>query len=134
VIDLSSVLSHLYPDVPGWCVVERDGEQEVTLPDGIKMPSKAQIEQTWAEIQAERAHREIEQERKSRYEQETDSLLYDALAKLDIPELKEWQDTREAIKLELPYEIHPDPDRSDSGDFGEGEKILGENKQESGIG
>ena len=29
---------------------------------------------------------------------------YDALAKLDMPELKEWQDARARIKADLPYE------------------------------
>ena len=103
-IDLAAVLERLYPDTAGWCVVEQEGKQEVTLPDGMKMPTKAQIEQAWTEIKIERERWEAEQARKRRYEQETDSLLYDALAKMKAPELTEWKQAREAIKKEIPYE------------------------------
>lgn len=39
-----------------------------------------------------------------RYMNETDGLLFDALAKMNTPELKEWQDARAKIKRELPIE------------------------------
>ena len=102
-MDIDAVLDYLYPDLAGWSVVERNGKQEVTLPEGLKMPTKAEIEQAWKEIQAIREHNRITQEREARYRQETDGLLYDALAKLNLPELKEWQDARERVKKELPY-------------------------------
>ena len=102
-IDLAAVYNHLFQNIPGWSVVERDGEYEITLPDGVEKPTKAEIEQAWREVQDVRQKREVKQARKARYEKETDELLYEALAKLDLPELKEWQDKRAQIKEELPF-------------------------------
>ncbi|NLB54176.1 MAG: hypothetical protein GX811_00125 [Lentisphaerae bacterium] len=71
---------------------------------GMKPPTEKQIEQAWAEIQAIREQKEIEQARKELYEKETDHLLFEALMKLDLPELKEWQEAREQVKKSLPYQ------------------------------
>jgi hypothetical protein len=102
-IDIARVLDHL--GIEGWEVVERDGSQEITkFPKGVKRPTQKQLADAWAEVQAIDTHGEIEQARKARYEQETDNLLYDALAKLDLPELKGWKDAREKVKEELSYE------------------------------
>lgn len=99
-IDLAPTLSLLYSDLLGWSVVDNE---IVEWPDGVPMPTDEELEQAWAEIQQERAEREVREKRKQRYEQETDHLLYEALAKLDLPELSEWKQAREQIKSKLPY-------------------------------
>lgn len=103
-MDLSAVYYHLYPDIAGWSVVENNDKTEVVLPEGMKPPTEKQIEQAWVEVQAIREQKETEQARKALYEQETDHLLYEALMKLDLPELKEWQKAREQVKKSLPYQ------------------------------
>lgn len=103
-MDLSAIYAYLFPDVAGWSVVENNGKMEITLPEGMKPPTEKQIEQAWAEIQAIREQKEIEQARKELYEKETDHLLFEALMKLDLPELKEWQEAREQVKKSLPYQ------------------------------
>jgi hypothetical protein len=99
-IDIARALEHL--GLTNWSVVEKDGKVTVT---GIKLPPQEILDKAWAEVQALDAHREIEQARKARYEQETDPMLYDALAKLDIPELKEWRDKQKKIKRDLPKPV-----------------------------
>lgn len=100
-MDISLVLTYFYPDLAGWEVVNN----EITkFPDGVPMPTEAELKKAWKEVQRERAEREVEQKRKARYEQETDHLLYEALTKLNLPELTEWKQAREAIKKEIPYE------------------------------
>lgn len=99
-IDISAVLIKLYPDLAGWEVVDN---KITKWPDGVEKPTQAEIEKAWEEIQQERKRNEIEIARKERYEKETDDLLYEALAKINAPELAEWKRARETIKVELPY-------------------------------
>jgi hypothetical protein len=100
-IDIARALQKLYPDLVGWSVVNNE---IVDFPKDVKRPTQAELEQAWAEVQAEDKRRAVEQARKARYEQETDPMLYDALAKPDLPELAEWKRKRDKIKKELPYE------------------------------
>ena len=98
-IDLPAVLERLYPDVPGIQTVDN----EITnFPKDLQLPTKEQVEKAWEEIKVEREYEQIRLERRRRYEQETDHLFFDALAKMDAPELKEWQDARKTIKSEIP--------------------------------
>ena len=99
-IDISAVLSKLHPDLAGWEVINN----EITkFPDGVERPTQKDIEKAWREVERERKIGGVRQERKMRYEQETDELLFDALESLDMPELKDWQKARKKIKLEIPH-------------------------------
>jgi hypothetical protein len=98
-MDLPAVLNKLYPNVAGW---ETVNNKITKVPKGLKKPTQQEMEDAWAEIQSEREEKRIIQERKDRYEKETDSLLFDALAETNIPELAEWKQKRQAIKDELP--------------------------------
>jgi len=102
-MDLAKVLSYLYPDLAGWEVVDRGNGQEITkFPDGVKKPTQKELADAWKIVKAEQDKQQVQQEREARYRKETDPLLYDALAKMDLPELAEWQDARMKIKKELP--------------------------------
>lgn len=98
-IDLAPTLSLLYSDLLGWSVVDNE---IVEWPDGVPMPTDEELEQAWAEIQQEQAEREVREKRRQRYQQETDDLLYEALEKVDLPELSKWQTARKKIKDEIP--------------------------------
>lgn len=98
-IDIARCLDHL--GYTGWSVVNNE---IVDFPEGVKRPTQKELAKAWAEVQAEDKRREVEQARKARYEQETDPMLYDALARLDLPELKEWREARAKIKQEIPIE------------------------------
>jgi hypothetical protein len=98
-MDLPAVLNKLYPGVAGIGTVNNEIS---SWPEGLERPTKAQLAQAWREVQQERAEREVVQKRRERYQAETDPMLYDALAKLDLPELKEWKAARDKIKLEIP--------------------------------
>ena len=104
-MDLSAILNYKYPGLEGWQVVNRGkGDVIEVWPEGVKQPTKEQLQKWWdEEISIELERERIAAEREQRYKQETDHLLYDALSKLDLPELTEWKQAREAIKGELPY-------------------------------
>ena len=97
-MDIALLLSCKYPDLEGWEVVNN----KITKFPGEK-PTQKQLEAWWREIEGDLRNKAISQEREARYRMETDGLLYDALAKMDAPELKEWKQAREAIKSELAY-------------------------------
>lgn len=103
-MDIASILTR--KGYTGWEVVQREGkEPEITRwPKGVKQPTTEQLQKWWdEEVSIELERERIAQEREQRYKAETDALLYDALAKMDAPELKEWKQAREAIKSELAY-------------------------------
>ena len=103
-MDIANILTR--KGYEGWEVVERDGkEPEITRwPKGVKQPTKAELQTWWDdEIAVDLERERIAREREQRYKQETDGLLYDALAKLELPQLDEWKAAREAIKTELAY-------------------------------
>ena len=103
-MNLSAILNHKYPDLEGWQVVNRGkGDVIEVWPKGTPKPTEKQLADWWPEVQEIRERERIAAEREQRYKQETDALLYDALAKLDAPELTEWKQAREAIKTELAY-------------------------------
>lgn len=54
-MDLAVVLSHRYPDLAGWSVV--NGELK-DWPDGVEKPTQAELDATWIEVQAIRAIRD----------------------------------------------------------------------------
>jgi len=98
-MDLAKVLSHIHPDLAGWEVVNN----EITkFPDSVPEPTQAELDTAWAEVQSQDRILGIREERKRRYREESDGLLFDALAKMDLPELAEWQDAQMKIKKELP--------------------------------
>jgi hypothetical protein len=98
--DIARALEHL--GYTGWNVVNNE---IVDFPKDEKRPTQKQLADAWAELQALDAHREIELARKARYERETDGMLFDALAELDLPELKEWRDKQKKIKRDLPKPV-----------------------------
>lgn len=105
-MDISAVLSYVYPDLAGWEVVNRgNGDVIEKWPVGKGAPVKPtteQLQKWWVEeVSIELERERIAVEREQRYRQETDPLLYDALAKMNAPELSEWKQARETIKSEL---------------------------------
>ena len=107
-MDIANILTRKYPGLKGWQVVDRGkGEVIEEWPTGKGAPPKPTTEQLqiwWVEeIALEIEHERIAAERERRYRQETDGLLYDAFAEMELPELTEWKQAREAIKSELAY-------------------------------
>ena len=104
-MDISAILNYKYPDLEGWQVVNRgNGDVIEVWPKGTPKPTEKQLAEWWPEVKAIIERERIAQERKQRYKQETDDLLYDALAKLELPQLDEWKAAREKIKAEFPYD------------------------------
>ena len=99
-MDVAAILNRKFPGVTGWTVVNN---QITKFPKDLTQPDEKELAAWWDEIEIELDRERIALEREQKYKQETDALLFDALAQLDIPELKEWQDAREAVKQELPY-------------------------------
>lgn len=107
-MDIANILTRKYPSLERWSVVDRGKGQVIEeWPTGKGVPAKPtkeQLQKWWdEEVSIELERERIAQEREQRYRKETDGLLYDALAKMDAPELTEWKQAREAIKGELPY-------------------------------
>ena len=106
--DYAEILTDLFPDLPGWSVVEKEGKVTIHWPEAapIPKPTLAELDKRWPEVLAKREHERIAQEREARYREETDGILFDALAKLAErePDLQVWKQAREAIKKEIPYE------------------------------
>ena len=104
--DYAAIIVDLFPDLIGWSVVENKGKVEISWPKDapIPKPTLAELDKQWPEVLAKLERERIQQEREVRYQQETDGLLFDALAKMKAPELTEWKQAREAIKKEIPYE------------------------------
>jgi hypothetical protein len=104
-MDISAILSCKFPDLADWEVVDKgDGQKITKWPKGVEKPTQMQLQKWWEEevaIELERGR--IASERAQRYRQETDRLLFDGLAKMDAPELAEWQAARAAIKEDLKY-------------------------------
>jgi len=98
-IDIANCLEYL--GFEGWEVVNNE---ITTFPNDVKKPTQKQLEAAWVEVQAKQEQKRIAEERRMRYVNETDGLLFDALAKMDNPELKEWREARARIKRELPIE------------------------------
>ena len=105
-MDIANMLTRKFPGLDGWSVINRgEGDVIEEWPTGKgapPKPTKEQLQKWWdEEVSIELERERIAAEREQRYRQETDHLLYDALAKLNLPELTEWKQAREAIKSEL---------------------------------
>lgn len=94
-IDIAQLLTHKFPDLAGWEVVNN----EITQFPGEK-PTKKQLEVWWREIEGDLRNKAISQERGARYRAEADGLFF----KWQAGEIEKdvWLAARERIKKELP--------------------------------
>lgn len=98
-MDIARVLEYL--GYTNWQVVDN----KITEFEG-KKPSEKQLQVAWEELSVIIENERIDRERRQRYEEESDHLLYEALMKIDIPELTEWKNVRNKIKLDLPKNVN----------------------------
>jgi len=96
-MDLSAVLSKLYPNVAGWSTVNNEIS---SWPDGVEKPTQKELAEAWKVVKVEREREQVRQEREARYQAETDGLFF----KWQAGEIKKdvWLAARERIKKELP--------------------------------
>jgi hypothetical protein len=96
-IDIAQLLTHKFPDLAGWEVVNNEITQ---WPKEVEKPTQKQLTDWWREIEGDLRNKAISQEREARYKAEADGLFF----KWQAGEIDkgEWLDARQRIKKELP--------------------------------
>jgi hypothetical protein len=99
----AAVLVALYPD-DEWTLLGDEYSGLTWLSDTPK-PTKKKLDDAWPQVEYDRAHAEIEDARRARYQAETDGLFF--AAQRDGTSLDDWKAAVDAIKAELPYPEAP---------------------------
>ena len=73
----------------------------MTWLDDSPKPSQKELDAQWAEVQAELVRKQVEDQRKLAYQQETDPLFFQ-YQRGDVTE-QEWLDAVQAVKDRYPY-------------------------------
>lgn len=75
--------------------------EDIEWLDERTQPSKAECDAAWPQVEYDLTYASIEAARKSRYQNETDSLFF--VAQRDSGDLTAWIAAVEQVKAELPY-------------------------------
>jgi hypothetical protein len=97
--DYAAVLTDQYPDAE-WTLNGDTFAGLTWLSDG-PAPTQAELDALWLEVQAERAHAQVERARKAAYESDCDPLFF-KWQRGDGTE-QEWLDACAAVKAAHPY-------------------------------
>jgi hypothetical protein len=102
-IDYPAVLTALYPGAQ-W-TLDGDDYAGLTWLDDSPMPSQAELDAAWPQVQYEREYAAVEAARRARYQSETDGMFF--AAQRDGDDLTAWVAAVDAIKADLPYPAAP---------------------------
>jgi hypothetical protein len=102
-MDYALVLTH-HPDYAGrlWGMTDNDYATLVwDDANDIPMPTQAELDAAWPQVQYDREYAAVESARRARYEVETDGMFFAAQREGD--PLDDWKAAVDAIKADLPY-------------------------------
>jgi hypothetical protein len=102
-IDYSVVLTRNYPDAQ-W-TLNGDEYQGLTWLDDSPVPTQAELDAAWPQVQYDREYEQVEAARRARYQAETDGMFF--AAQRDGGDLTAWQAAVDQIKADLPYPSVP---------------------------
>jgi hypothetical protein len=77
----------------------------LTWLDDSEMPTQAELDAAWPQVQYDREYAQVEAQRRARYQAETDGMFF--AAQRDGGDLTEWTAAVDAIKADLPYPTAP---------------------------
>jgi hypothetical protein len=101
--DYAAVLTVLYPSAQ-WSL-DGDDYAGLTWLDDSPVPSQAELDAAWPQVQYDRDHAQVEAARRVRYQAETDGMFF--AAQRDGGDLAAWVAAVDQIKTELPYPVQP---------------------------
>jgi len=102
-MDIAAILTVIRPDSL-WTLDGDDYTGLSWLSDDPK-PTRATLENAWAQVQYDLEYARVEAARRRRYQVETDGLYFEAMR--DGGDLTAWQAAVDAIKADLPYPEAP---------------------------
>jgi hypothetical protein len=88
-----------------WSFVGSDYSGLLWLDAELTQPTQEECDAAWPQVEYELAYREVQQERRIRYIEETDGLFF--AAQRDGGDLTAWTAAVDAIKADLPYPVAP---------------------------
>ena len=101
--DYAAVLAAIRPGAE-W-TLDGDEYAGLTWLDDSPKPTKKTLDDAWPQVQYQREYAQVEQQRRARYQAETDG-MYMAAVRDDLP-LDDWKAAVAAIKADLPYPEAP---------------------------
>jgi hypothetical protein len=100
--DYAAVLTAMYD--AQW-TLDGDDYAGLTWLDDAAMPTQAELDAAWPQVQYDREYAAVEEQRRARYQAETDGMFF--AAQRDGGDLTEWTTAVDAIKADLPYPTAP---------------------------
>jgi hypothetical protein len=101
--DYAAVLTAIRPGAR-W-TLNGDDYAGLTWLDDSPVPTKTECDASWPTVQYDRAHAQVEAQRRARYQVETDGVYF--AAQRDGGDLTEWTAAVDQIKADLPYPTAP---------------------------
>jgi hypothetical protein len=101
--DYAAVLAAIRPGAQ-W-TLDGDDYAGLTWLDDSEMPTQAELDAAWPQVQYDREYAAVEAQRRARYQAETDGMFF--AAQRDGGDLTAWQAAVDAIKADLPYPSAP---------------------------
>ena len=101
--DYAAVLAAIRPGAE-WSLNGND-YAGLTWLDDSPMPTQAELDAAWPQVQYDREYAQVEAQRRARYQVETDGMFF--AAQRENGDLTEWTAAVDAIKADLPYPTAP---------------------------
>jgi len=101
--DYAAVLEAIRPGTQ-WSL-DGDDYAGLTWLDDSPMPTQAELDAAWPQVQYDREYAAVEAARRARYQAETDGMFF--AAQRENGDLTEWTAAVDAIKADLPYPTAP---------------------------
>jgi hypothetical protein len=101
--DYAAVLTAIRPGAQ-WSL-DGDDYAGLTWLDDSPMPSQAELDAAWPQVQYQREYAAVEAQRRARYQAETDGMFF--AAQRENGDLTGWTAAVDAIKADLPYPTAP---------------------------
>jgi hypothetical protein len=101
--DYAAVLTAIRPGTQ-W-TLDGDDYAGLTWLDDSPVPTQAECDAAWPQVQYDREYAQVEAQRRARYQAETDGMFF--AAQRENGDLTEWTAAVDAIKADLPYPTAP---------------------------
>jgi len=101
--DYAAVLQAIRPGAQ-W-TLDGDDYAGLTWLDDSPVPTQAELDAAWPQVQYERGYAAVEAQRRARYQAETDGMFF--AAQRDGDDLTEWTAAVDQIKAQHPYPTAP---------------------------
>jgi hypothetical protein len=101
--DYAAVLAAIRPGAQ-W-TLDGDDYAGLTWLDDSEVPTQAELDAAWPQVQYDRDHAAVEAQRRARYQVETDGMFF--AAQRENTSLTAWVAAVDQIKADLPYPTAP---------------------------